>query len=79
VEAFKSVRLAAKTNGVDKTIADFDLDVIVGPMDGRIQPLRQRLDVLLALFPLGTLPQMGDPMDLQLLSPQGRKERCSNS
>ncbi|KAF5878209.1 putative amidase family protein [Botrytis fragariae] len=42
---------AAKTNGIYKTIHQFGLDVIVGPMDGRIPTIAAA-----AGYPVGTVP-----------------------
>ena len=34
----KILREKANTNGLDKTLSDFDLDVIIGPQDSRVGP-----------------------------------------
>lgn len=49
-EGVSLVRKAAKTNGIDKTIHQFGLDVIVGPMDGRIPTIAAA-----AGYPVGTV------------------------
>lgn len=36
VEGVSSIRETAKTNGIDKTMYQHGLDVIIGPMNGRI-------------------------------------------
>ncbi|KAF7928413.1 uncharacterized protein EAE98_005469 [Botrytis deweyae] len=50
-EGVSLISEAAKTNGIDKTIHQFGLDVIVGPMDGRMPTIAAA-----AGFPVGTVP-----------------------
>ncbi|KAK3367391.1 amidase signature domain-containing protein [Lasiosphaeria ovina] len=47
----KTIRDAARVNGIDKTLSEFDLDVIIGPMDGRIPTIAAA-----AGYPVGTMP-----------------------
>jgi amidase len=50
-DGVKLLRQAARTNGIDKTLADYNLDVIIGPMDGRIPSIAAA-----AGYPVGTMP-----------------------
>ncbi len=50
-EGVKTIREAAGVNGIDKTLAEFNLDVIIGPMDGRIPTVAAA-----AGYPVGTMP-----------------------
>lgn len=50
-QGIKIIRQAARTNGIDKTLADHHLDVIIGPMDGRIPTIAAA-----AGCPVGTMP-----------------------
>lgn len=50
-EGVKTIRDAAGVNGIDKTLAEFNLDVIIGPMDGRIPTVAAA-----AGYPVGTMP-----------------------
>ena len=50
-EGVKIIRQAARVNGIDKSLADFNLDVIIGPMDGRIPTIAAA-----AGYPVGTMP-----------------------
>jgi amidase len=63
-EAFKSIRLAAKVNSVDKTISDLNLDVIVGPIDGRIPTIAAAAGCPVGTVPLGYSPTNGRPYGL---------------
>ncbi|TGO86647.1 hypothetical protein BPOR_0287g00110 [Botrytis porri] len=51
VEGVSLIREAAKTNGIEKTIHQFGLDVIVGPIDGRKPTIAAA-----AGHPVGTVP-----------------------
>ncbi|KAK0123882.1 hypothetical protein ONS95_008874 [Cadophora gregata] len=73
-EAFELVRLAAKTNGVDKTLADFDLDVIVGPMDGRIPTIAAAAGCPVGTVPLGYSPTNGRPYGLAIVAAAGKDD-----
>lgn len=50
-EGIRILRDAARTEGIDKTLAAHDLDVILGPMDGRIPTIAAA-----AGYPVGTMP-----------------------
>ncbi|KAH6622595.1 amidase signature domain-containing protein [Chaetomium tenue] len=50
-EGVKILRQAARTKGIDKTLAEYNLDVIIGPMDGRIPTIAAA-----AGYPVGTMP-----------------------
>ncbi|PVH72325.1 amidase signature enzyme [Cadophora sp. DSE1049] len=67
-EASELIRLAAKTNGVGKTIADFDLDVIIGPMDGRIPTIAAAAGCPVGTIPLGYSPSNGRPYGLAVVA-----------
>ena len=50
-EGVKIIGEAASTKGIDKTLAEYNLDVIIGPMDGRIPTIAAA-----AGYPVGTMP-----------------------
>lgn len=50
-EGIKLIRNAAGVGGIDKTMTEYDLDVILGPMDGRIPTIAAT-----AGYPVGTMP-----------------------
>ncbi|KAI1110907.1 amidase signature domain-containing protein [Nemania sp. NC0429] len=50
-EGVEIIRNAAKNNGIDKTLTEYDLDIIAGPMDGRIPTIAAA-----AGYPVGTMP-----------------------
>lgn len=50
-QGIKTIRQAARTNGIDKTLSTHNLDVIIGPMDGRIPTIAAA-----AGCPVGTMP-----------------------
>jgi hypothetical protein len=79
-EAFNLIRPAAKTNGVDKIIAEFGLDVIVGPVwMEEFQLLLQLRAPLWARYLWGILRQMDVPMGLLWLQPLERSRKFSVS
>lgn len=62
-EGVKTIRDAAGVNGIDKTLVEFNLDVIIGPMDGRIPLSLLLLAMRLGLCRLGTRQPMGEPLE----------------
>ncbi|KAL2285896.1 hypothetical protein FJTKL_07395 [Diaporthe vaccinii] len=50
-ECVRILRDVARTQGIDKTLAAHDLDVILGPMDGRMPTIAAA-----AGYPVGTMP-----------------------
>lgn len=50
-EGVKIICEAAGVNGINKTLADFNLDVIIGPMDGRTPAVAAATG-----YPVGTMP-----------------------
>ena len=50
-EGVRIIRNAARTQGIDKTLAAHDLDFILGPMDGRMPTIAAA-----AGYPVGTMP-----------------------
>lgn len=50
-EGVRIMRDAARTQGIDKTLAAHDLDFILGPMDGRMPTIAAA-----AGYPVGTMP-----------------------
>ncbi|KAF7958928.1 hypothetical protein EAE96_002454 [Botrytis aclada] len=67
-EGVSLVREAAKTNGIDKTIHQFGLDVIVGPMDGRIPTIAAAAEYPVGTVPLGYSRTNGRPFGLAVVA-----------
>lgn len=74
-EAFNLIRMAAKTNGVDKTLTDFGLDVIVGPMDGRIPTIAAAAGSPVGTVPLGYSKTTGRPYGLAVVAAAGQEQK----
>jgi amidase len=78
VDAFETVRRAARTNGVQKTIVDFDLDVIIGPMDGRIVTIAAAAGYPVGTVPLGYSPTNGRPYGIAVVAAAGEERKILN-
>ncbi|KAI1318485.1 amidase signature enzyme [Xylariaceae sp. FL0255] len=50
-KGLKVIHNAARTQGIDKTLNEYNIDVILGPMDGRIPTIAAA-----AGYPVGTMP-----------------------
>ncbi|KAF7938251.1 hypothetical protein BELL_0526g00060 [Botrytis elliptica] len=59
---------AAKTNGIDKTTHQFGLDVIVGPMDGRMPTIAAAAGYPVETVPLGYSQTNGRPFGLAIVA-----------
>lgn len=73
--AFKSICLAAKTNGIDKRITELGLDVIVGPMDGRIPTIVAAAGCPVGTVSFGYSPTNGRPYGLAVVALAGEEKK----
>ncbi|KAH6848069.1 amidase signature domain-containing protein [Chaetomium sp. MPI-CAGE-AT-0009] len=67
-EGVNILRQAARINGIDKTLADFNLDVIIGPMDGRIPTIAAAAGYPVGTMPLGYSKTNGRPFGACIIS-----------
>jgi amidase len=67
------IKLVAKTNGIDKTLKDFDLDVVIGPMDGRIPTVAAAAGYPVGAMPLGYSKTNGRPFGLAIVAAAGNE------
>lgn len=73
-EKIKShIKVVAKINGIDKTLKDFDLDIIVGPMDGRIPTVAAAAGYPVGAMPLGYSKTNGRPFGLAIVAAAGNE------
>jgi len=70
-EGVKTIREAARVNGIDKTLAKFNLDVIIGPMDGRIPTIAAAAGYPVGTMPLGYSSTNGRPFGACIISGAG--------
>lgn len=69
----RHIKLAAKTNGIDKTLKDFGIDVIIGPMDGRIPTVAAAAGYPVGAMPLGYSNSNGRPFGLAVVAAAGNE------
>ncbi|KAF7894383.1 uncharacterized protein EAF01_009834 [Botrytis porri] len=79
VEGVSLIREAAKTNGIEKTIHQFGLDVIVGPIDGRKPTIAAAAGHPVGTVPLGYTKTMDVHLDSLLLLWLMKSTRYCNS
>ncbi|MCJ1371018.1 hypothetical protein MMC20_002233 [Loxospora ochrophaea] len=69
------IRTAAKTKGIDKTLDDFNLDVILGPMDGRIPTIAAAAGHPVATVPLGYADFNGRAFGMCIIAAAGSEAK----
>ncbi|TGO31342.1 hypothetical protein BPAE_0001g02420 [Botrytis paeoniae] len=67
-EGVSLIREAAKTNGIDKTIHQFGLDIIIGPVDDRIPTIAAAAGYPVGTVPLGYSQTNGRPFGLAVVA-----------
>ena len=72
-EGVKIIREAARTNGIDRTLAEYDLDVIVGPMDERIPTIAAAAGYPVGTMPLGYSETNGRPFGACIIAAAGQE------
>jgi amidase len=77
-DAFETVRRAASPNGVQKTIMDFDLDVIFGPVDGRIVTIAAAAGYLVGTVLLGYSLTNGRSYGIAVVAAAGEEGKILN-
>ncbi|KAH6662989.1 hypothetical protein B0J14DRAFT_662361 [Halenospora varia] len=61
-------------NGIDKTLTEFGLDVIIGPMDGRIPTIAAAAGVPVGTVPLGYSKTTSRPYGLAVVATAGQEQ-----
>jgi amidase len=77
-EGVSIIRKAANINGIQKTLADFELDVIIGPMDGRIPTIAAAAGAPVGTMPLGystTKLSNGRPFGVCIIAAAGQEDK----
>ncbi|KAH8601749.1 amidase signature domain-containing protein [Bisporella sp. PMI_857] len=77
-EGVEIIRTAAKKNGIDRTLTEFGLDVIVGPMDGRIPTIAAAAGCPVGTVPLGYSKTNGRPFGLAVVAAAGDDQKILN-
>ncbi|KAF2968412.1 hypothetical protein GQX73_g5175 [Xylaria multiplex] len=72
-EGVELIRKAARINGIDKTLIEYDLDVIVGPMDGRIPTIAAAAGYPVGTMPLGYSVSNGRPFGMCIVARAGQE------
>ncbi|KAI1427361.1 amidase signature domain-containing protein [Xylaria sp. FL1777] len=75
VEGVDLIRKAARTSGIDKTLTEYDLDVIMGPMDGRIPTIAAAAGYPVGTVPLGYSVSNGRPFGMCIVAGAGKEGR----
>ena len=74
-EGFKLIRNAARINGIQKALKVHDLDVIIGPMDGRIPTIAAAAGSPVGAVPLGYAEFNGRPFGMCIVADAGQEDR----
>lgn len=74
-DGVKICREAARVNGIDKTLADYNLDVILGPMDGRIPTIAAAAGYPVGTMPLGYSKTNGRPFGMCIIASAGQEDK----
>ncbi|KAI0532344.1 amidase signature domain-containing protein [Xylaria digitata] len=72
-EGVDLIRKVARINGFDKTLIEYDLDVIVGPMDGRIPTIAAAAGYPVGTMPLGYSVSNGRPFGMCIVARAGQE------
>ncbi|KAK7713042.1 hypothetical protein SLS63_012185 [Diaporthe eres] len=74
-EGVRILRKFARTQGIDKTLAAHDLDVILGPMDGRIPTIAAAAGYPVGTMPLGYSKTNGRPFGMCIVAAADDEEK----
>lgn len=74
-EGVRILRDAARTQGIDKTMAAHELDVILGPMDGRIPTIAAAAGYPVGTMPLGYSKTNGRPFGMCIVAAAGNEDK----
>ncbi|MCJ1359552.1 MAG: hypothetical protein MMC33_009554 [Icmadophila ericetorum] len=75
-EGVQIIRTAAKVKGIDKVIDEYGLDVIIGPMDGRIPTIAAAAGSPIASVPLGYYTKgNGRPFAMAIVAKAGQEDK----
>lgn len=74
-EGVRILRDAARTQGIDKTLSAHDLDVILGPMDGRIPTIAAAAGYPVGTMPLGYSKTNGRPFGMCIVAAAGNEDK----
>ncbi|KAG6357654.1 hypothetical protein INS49_013533 [Diaporthe citri] len=69
------IRKFARTQGIDKTLAAHDLDVILGPMDGRIPTIAAAAGYPVGTMPLGYSKTNGRPFGMCIVAAADNEDK----
>jgi amidase len=69
------IRKAAKTNGIDKILAEHDIDVIIGHMEGRMTTIASAAGCPAGTMPLGYSKVNGRPFGACIISAAGNEDK----
>ncbi|KAI0871454.1 amidase signature domain-containing protein [Hypoxylon argillaceum] len=72
-EGVNIIRKAARVNGIDKTLTEYHLDVILGPMDGRIPTIAAAAGYPVGTMPLGYSKTNGRPFGMCIIAGAGHE------
>ncbi|KAJ8132474.1 hypothetical protein O1611_g1152 [Lasiodiplodia mahajangana] len=72
--AVEVCRRVARENGIDKVIADHELDLVAFPMDSPCPRVAAAAGYPIATMPLGTLDYNGRPFGLAIIAKAGRED-----
>lgn len=74
-EGVRIIRNAARTQGIDKTLAAHDLDFILGPMDGRMPTIAAAAGYPVGTMPLGYSKTNGRPFGMCIVAAAGNEDK----
>lgn len=74
-EGVRIVRDAARTQGIEKTLAEYNLDVILGPMDGRIPTIAAAAGYPVGTMPLGYSKTNGRPFGMCIVAAANNEDK----
>lgn len=69
------LRHIARTQGIDKTLAAHDLDIILGPTDGRIPTIAAAAGYPVGTMPLGYSATNGRPFGMCIVAAAGHEHK----
>ncbi|KAJ8128010.1 hypothetical protein O1611_g5628 [Lasiodiplodia mahajangana] len=72
-EGVELIRKVAKINGIDKILAEYDLDIILGPIDGRIPTIAAAAGYPVGTMPLGYSVSNGRPFGMCIVAAAGQE------
>ncbi|KAI0191098.1 amidase signature enzyme [Astrocystis sublimbata] len=74
-KAIELIRKVARVEGIDKIMNEYNLDVIIGPMDGRIPTIAAAAGYPVGTMPLGYSETNGRPFGVCIIARAGQEDK----